>query len=458
MVKWLSSAAVAVFLAAACNASTAVQKSAAVSPTPIGKLSAGVAPQVPSTGDASSSSNLTLVEADPLDASAGWALLCTLPPSGGQCESWVSSTSDGGSTWSTPTKVGPQPVPTGGDSGHHIHFVDRSNGFVYGSANTAFVTHDGGRTWAGTDLHFLEVVAVVGQSPWTWAITYPCGKGTSPTCPFEIYLSRDGGRIWAESWALPGNLEPQQAVAFGEGGLLVSGRGSGDMFMTADSGSHWTTLAGRCSADTYANYVATSDGTELWHACGGAFPDLAPRTLFVSEDGGATWAQRSMVASPGPSTLGIPTPAVLVSRERGTALLAMDQSPMMVSRDSGKSWAPTTKAQGFKSVAYASAAIVWAVYTNGAIWISTDGGSGWSPLPSQPTSASPSPVTSPSPNPTPPSGCTTTHTVRPGESLWGIANSLGLNWHDLYRLNLAEIGPNPRVIHIGIVLQLGACV
>jgi resuscitation-promoting factor RpfA len=52
---------------------------------------------------------------------------------------------------------------------------------------------------------------------------------------------------------------------------------------------------------------------------------------------------------------------------------------------------------------------------------------------------------------------TPTYTVKPGDTLWGIAGSTlhnPLDWHQIYEMNLHTIGGNPNMIHAGQVLQL----
>lgn len=49
------------------------------------------------------------------------------------------------------------------------------------------------------------------------------------------------------------------------------------------------------------------------------------------------------------------------------------------------------------------------------------------------------------------------HVVANGESLWSIAADTwgdGARWSDIYRLNRAEIGPDPDVIHVAVHLDL----
>jgi nucleoid-associated protein YgaU len=52
---------------------------------------------------------------------------------------------------------------------------------------------------------------------------------------------------------------------------------------------------------------------------------------------------------------------------------------------------------------------------------------------------------------------TPTYTVKPGDTLWGIAGTTlhnPLDWHQLYEMNLHSIGGNPNLIHAGQVLRL----
>jgi len=60
---------------------------------------------------------------------------------------------------------------------------------------------------------------------------------------------------------------PDQANAFGPSGLLLAGPGTGDMAITNDDGNTWRSIPGRCSAGDVGNYVATSDGQDLWQLC-----------------------------------------------------------------------------------------------------------------------------------------------------------------------------------------------
>jgi photosystem II stability/assembly factor-like uncharacterized protein len=323
---------------------------------------------------AAPASGVSVVEVDPVDSSTGYALMAGTLASGGWREFLFSATRDGGATWSTPVQVG-TPLPQGmGDSGEHIHFADCNDGFVYGNT-AAYVTHDGGQTWQDAGFNALEVIGVVGDYSWTWAVLYPCAKGI--VCPYQVRRSNDGGRTWNETLPLPGQLQPVQVVATPYGGVLISGNGTGDMYVTADGGVIWTTVAGRCSPDSGMAYVATADGFALWEMCSGAFPDFAPRSVYYTKNQGSIWAQGTAVAAAG-------SPAQLVSPTSGKAVLATSSTPIEVSVDQGRSWTPVTQAAGFSALVLAPSGYAWAVSASGAIWASADGGSTWTELPAQP--------------------------------------------------------------------------
>lgn len=67
------------------------------------------------------------------------------------------------------------------------------------------------------------------------------------------------------------------------------------------------------------------------------------------------------------------------------------------------------------------------------------------------------PGTTPPPLPKPPKPAVRRYTVRPGDSLWGIAAAFyhdGARWHLIYDANRKAIGPNPSLIHPGLVLVI----
>ena len=319
------------------------------------------------------------VEVDFLNASTGFALLCTYP-NGGQCQYWVTTTTDAGSTWSKPVKVGQQ--VTTGDSGHHIHFANAKDGIMYGNSS-AFVTHDGARTWKALNMKFLEIVSVSGSSP-LWMVLYPCNKGV--VCPYQVFKSNDGARTWAQAAALPvpQAFSPDSVVAFGNNGLLMSGFGSGDMLITRDGGVTWTPIPGQCRPDTLGNLVGTADGAEIWQMCTPLPPDPAVSTLpwtntvAYTQDGGAHWISRDAPAG---------NFQAIAVFGFGRVIEATNTAGLRVTHDGGHTWtqvANNPEQPGVVALSWLDDGEAWAVDVTGAIWTTTDFGTTWSALPAQP--------------------------------------------------------------------------
>jgi len=207
-----------------------------------------------------------VLDIDLADRNHGWALIGVCDQGTlnlGPCQNWVDPTRDGGRTWVDPVKVGPQDTGFSADTPRHIHFANASDGFVYG-LGVAFVTHDGGRTWTEVPGETSELVTIMGSAT-VWAVLEPCATGAQ--CPFAVRTSLDGGRNWSAAAPLPAGFVPDQANAFGPSGLLLAGPGTGDMAITNDDGNTWRSIPGRCSAGDVGNYVATSDGQDLWQLC-----------------------------------------------------------------------------------------------------------------------------------------------------------------------------------------------
>jgi photosystem II stability/assembly factor-like uncharacterized protein len=101
------------------------------------------------------------------------------------------------------------------------------------------------------------------------------------------------------------------------------------------------------------------------------------QALFVSEDAGASWVQRSI--SPSGEVKGGTNRVIgLISLADGTALYTSDGAGVVVSNDRGVTWklAGPTDAR-FASVRFSSASDGWAVDSQEYIWATTDGGEHW---------------------------------------------------------------------------------
>jgi photosystem II stability/assembly factor-like uncharacterized protein len=353
----------------------------AATPTAASPASPTLAPPSPApTPTIAPVARLIVRDAYALDSSRAWILLTDcIQPMAGQCHYSVSSTADGGRTWSPEVQVGPMfGLPADGNAPTSVRFVNRLDGFVSG-AEEAYVTHDAGKSWhaSGLPAAVFDGFAVEGGT--AWAVTNPCGKGIN--CRWEVRSSPDGGRTWTDSHALPSGFSPFEEVAF-RSGLLISSVPFGDLEITTDGGSTWRSVKAPCTGDLFRGYVASSDGVELWEACmghPGDTGDSAAKTLFSSENGGKSWSVKggtgagAVVPDPGVTV-------VLVSNRPHTAFAGTDRAPMSVTHDGGATWSRLGFGFVFTALMFSTPQAGWALDPDSNLWTTADGGAHWSQM------------------------------------------------------------------------------
>jgi photosystem II stability/assembly factor-like uncharacterized protein len=367
----LTIAAVAYGGVSAASHRTAVRASTAT-PIPQSPTSPTLAPPSPPPSPASVA-RVIVRDAYALDPSTAWVLVTDcIQPMAGQCHYSISSTVDGGQTWSPAVQVGPYFDPGDGNAPDSVRFVNRLDGFVNG-ADVAYVTHDAGRTWhaSGLPAAVFGGFAVMGGT--AWAVTNPCGKGIS--CRWEVRSSPDGGRTWTDSHALASGFSPFEEVAF-RSGLIISSVPFGDMEITTDGGATWRSVKAPCTDNPFRGYVASPDGVELWEACMG-YPsdagDSAAKNLIVSEDGGKSWIARGAAALPKPGVA-----VLLVSNRPHTAFAGTERGPVSVTHDSGATWSQVGSGFVFTALMFSTPQAGWAIDPVSNVWTTGDGGGHWS--------------------------------------------------------------------------------
>src|SRR4029077_5863525 len=265
---------------------------------------------------------------------------------------------------SKPVQVGGPYDPSNGDAPRAIHFLNKSDGFVYGGA-IAFVTHDGGRAWGRMNIAYVFVSFIAGRGSVAWAASYPCAKGQS--CSYEIQSGSDGGRTWSKPNNLPAGLSPVEGVPFGASGLLLAT--ATDLMITLDTGATWREIRSTCTSAVFTEEIATSDGRELWLLCSDFPTDSGNvrKTLWVSEDTGATWKRRA-TSQPG-GWLDEPGPAAdFTSLSAGSALYHAARPGVMVSHDDGVNWTTVGPPATLAAVRFCSATDGWALDNQNYIW------------------------------------------------------------------------------------------
>ncbi len=327
---------------------------------------------VPSPG------GLYVIDEDLIDVSTGWMLVSDCPlRANPTCHNAVVGTEDGGQTWTAPAAVGPQVAVTDGGMPRTIRFLNRHDGFVYG-ANAAFVTHDGGKTWAAVAIPAVFVDSIAMWGDVVWVATHPCPKG-SP-CSDELRSSIDGGRTWSTPRRLPPGFIPEQAAAFVTGAMFATEVAPFTILLTTDRGTTWRQVASGCPQSSFNDFVASSNGVELWAICW-PYPDsagiIAAQSLFVSEDGGKTWAERK----PGSP---LQLPGWLVTPRPRVAFLSSN-NVTAVTHDGGVTWTrPVDENVTFATVRFTSVGWGWALDAERNVWSSSSGGDHWIELGSLP--------------------------------------------------------------------------
>jgi hypothetical protein len=315
-----------------------------------------------------------VLDADLIDVSTAWMLVSDCPDRANPtCHNSVVQTADGGQTWSQPVQVGPAVAITDGDAPRSIRFLNRKDGFVFGHSS-AFVTHDGGQSWAPIGIKAVFVASISMWGGTVWAATYPCPKGTP--CAYEVRSSTDGGRTWSVPHRLPAGFSPEDATPIGSG-VLLSAPVQPDIVLTTDRGVTWREIKSPCAQDTFRAYTTTSDGIELWSVCQGAINPAGPLTavtLFVSENVGKTWTKRDFgefVGARG-QWLATPKPRVALSPIPGSTL---------ITRDGGLTWSEALpNNMELTQVRFSAAGWGWAVDAARNLWVSIDAGDDWAEI------------------------------------------------------------------------------
>ncbi|HEV2217098.1 MAG TPA: hypothetical protein VGV88_05935 [Candidatus Dormibacteraeota bacterium] len=318
-----------------------------------------------------------VLDADLVDSRDGWVLLADcrariLRQADNSlvdaCRFWVESTHDAGLTWTDPVQVGGwYAQSTIGDTFRHIHFANRTDGFVYG-LGFAFVSHDGGRSWSQLPWQTHDLLAITGYVV-MWAVFQS-----------RVQYSTDYGRTWNMTEAMPAGFAPSASavpVAGGTALLLLSDLQNTMVFVFED-GTFGQQIHGKCPLDDLATVVATPGPTAIYQYCSGARSD----TAYVSTDSGTSWIPLS---SPVNGTVG----PMIVSVRPGFLLLltsteAAVTSTLYASQDSGRTWHLVQSARGFLDLVFSETGDGWAYDDYDRIWATTDGGLSWVMLPSVP--------------------------------------------------------------------------
>lgn len=361
---------------------------------------------------------VSVTEIHMLDATTGWAVGQSVE----EASDHILRTSDGGATWRDVTP--PEPLDPEAISGEaaSAFFLDANIAQV-AYADRAFApsfapivvwrTQDGGQTWTASQplpppdifdyFSPSDVVFVDAQTGWLLA---HLGVGMSHDY-VALYATADGGQTWARV-VDPNDIENQQAlpqscykngldfvdaqtgwVAGDCGGVVPGGP---FFYKTTDGGRSWSLQELPPPAEApdvftneliYCGAASLDLSTQVGRVivqCNYAEPVQSRRWLYVTTDGGQTWAARSLPVAYGS--------VMFIDADVGWSVGADAQSDQPEAQlhqtlDGGQTWSLVRSLGWAGQLDFINAQAGWAVAQAGeaiAFVYTTDGGQRWQEL------------------------------------------------------------------------------
>jgi hypothetical protein len=314
-------------------------------------------------------------------------VLGTTPCAHAPCTA-IAATLDRGAKWE---RLLPAPAEPLGDplanSGQAavwgIRFADQEQGFVFG--NGLWATTDGGERWTaiaspGGSIDDLEVID--GQ---VLALSYACSAQSGCAQLGALYRRALSGGPWSLVTQVSGApviaTQARVAAVLDDGGRVV---------VTGDGGLTFAVRATPCAGSASAgSAVAVTGPDSLGLLCaGGAAMGSVQKTVYVSDDLGATWAKAGsppLAGDPWGISAGTPTQLTVAAVSGATWLY--------YSADGGVQWtiayrAPVDGGVEFNDLGFTTAAdgvaVLGPVYSDanpyrmpGQLLLTSDGGASW---------------------------------------------------------------------------------
>lgn len=247
----------------------------------------------------------------------------------------VSRTTDGGRTWSSSPLAGNY-----AGTGPVLAFADELHGYLICASgrfgprvSTVLRTEDGGRTWSvASSSLMLGSVVTTSDSSTVWAGNQ---GDAGPVARPILEVSRDGGRTWSDG-RLPGHVgEVGVSPRITRGPLFVGADGvlalEDQIFRTTDAGRTWKS-AGKLPGLWPVAFIDQSN----WVMAGPA--------ISVTDDGGVSWREQPSLGLPrsGSAPL-VPAWIGFIDPQHGAVLVPRRSTlpgSIFVTADGGKTWAP----------------------------------------------------------------------------------------------------------------------
>jgi photosystem II stability/assembly factor-like uncharacterized protein len=222
---------------------------------------------------------------------------------------------------------------------------------------------DGGLTWSEEDTVSDPLVVAPADPRVVYAFD---DQG--------IFRSADGARSFADVSPAVGEGARGLAVAPSDANVVyaLADTPAGFLRRTTDGGATWLQLTPPASRLTWSGPAVDPLAPQHVVVLGGPRDGAAPRRLFESFDGGASWTPRAG-----------PVGALALRFAAGPAIEAFGERGLFTSADHGDHWAPADSgltADGDLLLAGTGDGTLYvASLPAGAVWRSTDAGRSWEP-------------------------------------------------------------------------------
>ena len=281
----------------------------------------------------------------------------------GASDNGIYKTTDGGNTFTL--------VNTGNTKA--VAFL--SSTIAVGIADDTFIrSTDGGETWNA-------VVPANGKSellPVSSDIVLAWGRtGNFPNYDDRIFRSSDGGQSWIDL----GEVMQNGVFAFSENNFQIVAASdlNGNMFHSADAGLNWTQSF--ISQGQQPGYL--SSASPYFAAAQTGYFGHGPGFIIKTTDGGASWFQ---ISSGNGESLND------VDRFDNGDLIAVGDNGTILTNSGGTSpWIikPKISQYKIKAVQVVGPSEIVALDEIGQVYLSTDGGTSWTPTSTMPSDLSP---------------------------------------------------------------------
>lgn len=262
------------------------------------------------------------------------------------------TTDDGARSWTA------LPAPPAGVT--RLRFATSSDGYAWSTGGVLWLTTDGAASWQPGQLG--QVLSLETASGWVWAIAGPQ--------PYPVvWRAPVGSTVWTNLGFTPDR--GATLLVHGPAAYVVGQQGAGpippsvEVYTGTQAGRHHGVPCPTSLPVPYAALGASTDGS-LVLVCDVQGQSAEYDLAYVSADGGSSW---TAITAPPVSSNGVTAITGKRFSWNGNVLVS-----------SGGAWtvALAGPSGGFSLVGFETDQQGVAVATDGALWITRDGGSTWS--------------------------------------------------------------------------------